>query len=75
MTKRKEKFSAQADPVLLKAIRKMAKVEGRQLNSIIDEALADLVKKRNRTKPRPEIMAHYQASFNRFDLLYKHLAK
>jgi hypothetical protein len=71
----KEKFSTQADPRLLRTIRRLAKAEGRQLHSLIDEALHDLIDKRTHSVPRSHVLAHYQASIEKYDLLYKRLAE
>jgi hypothetical protein len=75
MGKGREKFASQIDGVLLGKVRQLAKAEGRQIQAILEEALSDLLEKRRQTKPRPHIMAHYQASHDSFSLLYKKLAK
>lgn len=71
----KEKFSSQAEARTLKAIRKLAKDEGRQLHSLVDEAFSDLLEKRRGTKLRPEVMAAYQKSLKDYESLYQRLAK
>ena len=71
----KQKFSAQADPELLKAVRQLAHKEGRQLHSIIDEALRDLIDKRNRVHPRSHVLSYYKASLEKYGPLYERLAK
>jgi hypothetical protein len=40
----------------------LAKSEGRQLQALVDEALADLLEKRRLGRPRAHVMAAYQAS-------------
>lgn len=75
MSQAKQKFASQAEPKLLKALRKLAKEEGRQLHSLIDEAFGDLLEKRKGTKPRAEVMAAYEASLKEYSELYKRLAK
>jgi len=50
--KGKQKFATQVDADLLDAVRGLAREEGRQVQSLIDEALADLVEKRRSAKPR-----------------------
>ena len=42
---------------------------------LVDEALADLIEKRKQTRPRPSIMAAYQASHETFAPLYRKLAE
>ena len=49
--------------------------EGRQLQSLVDEALADLIEKRRGRRPCARVMAAYQASHERYAPLYKKLAK
>lgn len=61
-TKRREKFATQVNPEILSAIRDLAQDEGRQLQALVDEALADLIEKRRQGRPRAHVMAAYQAS-------------
>ena len=74
-TKQRQKFATQVDPNLIEAVRGIAKEEGRQVQALIDEALADLVEKRRLGKPRAHVMAAYQASHRMFGKLYKKLAE
>ncbi len=74
-TRRREKFTTRVDSEILAAVRRLARSEGRQLHSLIDEALADLIEKRKGSRPRPRVMAVYQASHERFAPLYKKLAE
>ena len=71
----REKFATQVDPAVLADIRKLAQQEGRQLQALVEEALADLIEKRRNSRPRPNVMAAYQASHERYASLYKKLAK
>ena len=57
------------------AVRKLAEEEGRQLQALVDEALADLIEKRKHGKPRQHVMASYLASHEKYGELYKKLAK
>lgn len=74
-TRRREKFTTRVDSEILAAVRRLARSEGRQLQSLFDEALADLIEKRKGSRPRPHVMAVYQASHERFAPLYKKLAE
>ena len=56
-------------------MRKLAQSEGRQLQALVDEALADLIEKRKQTRPRAHVMAAYQGSHEKFAPLYKKLAE
>ena len=71
----REKFATQVDPEILTAVRDLARSEGRQLQSLIDEALGDLVEKHKKARPRASAMAAYQASHASFAPLYKKLAE
>jgi hypothetical protein len=71
----REKFATQVNAEILSAVRALARTEGRQLQALIDEALADLIEKRRQGKPRAPVMAAYQASHEHFGGLYKKLAE
>ena len=75
MSQRREKFATQVNSEILAAIRTIAKNEGRQLQALVDEALADLIEKRKNTRPRSHVMAAYLASHEKYGELYKKLAK
>ena len=71
----RQKFATQVDPELLEQTRAIATAEGRQLQSVIEEALRDLVEKKTAGKPRAHVMAQYHASLVQFGPLYERLAK
>ncbi len=71
----REKFATQVNSEILAALRTLAKSEGRQLQALVDEALADLLEKRRLGRPRTHVMAAYQASHGKFGPLYKKLAE
>jgi len=71
----KEKFATQVSSEILAEIRALAQGEGRQLQALVDEALADLIEKRKNTRPRPHVMSAYAASHERYAELYRRLAK
>ena len=56
-------------------MRALAQSEGRQIQALVDEALADLIEKRRQARPRAHVMAAYQASHEGFGALYEKLAK
>ena len=71
----REKFATQVNSEILSTVRELAQNEGRQLQALVDEALADLIEKRRQTRPRAKVMAAYQASHDKFGPLYKKLAE
>jgi hypothetical protein len=75
MSATREKFATQVDPDILASIRELARNEGRQVQTLVEEALADLVEKRRQGIPRPNVMVVYQGSHGKFGSLYKKLAE
>ena len=71
----REKFATQVDTEILAAVRDLARSEGRQLQALVDEALADLLEKRRQGRPRAHVMQAYMASHGQFADLYKKLAE
>jgi hypothetical protein len=75
MSQLREKFATQVNPEILMAVRALAEKEGRQLQALVDEALADLIEKHKNAKPRPHVMGAYLASHEKYNSLYKKLAE
>lgn len=75
MAQPREKFATQVNSEVLSEIRRLAQVEGRQLQALVDEAFIDLIEKRRQNRPRPHVMTAYQSSHGRFSSLYKKLAE
>jgi hypothetical protein len=75
MLSRRERFSTTVDAKILSAFRAMARRQGRQIQLLVDEALADLVKKHGKRKPRQPVMTAYLASHERYRHLYEKLAE
>jgi hypothetical protein len=71
----REKFATQVTSEILRSVRSIAQTEGRQLQALVDEALADLIEKRKQGRPRAHVMAAYQGSHEKFAPLYKKLAE
>jgi hypothetical protein len=75
MSQVREKFATQVNSEILAALRALAQNEGRQLQALVEEALADLIEKRKNSRPRPQVMAAYLASHEKYSDLYKKLAE
>ena len=71
----REKFATQVNAKTLAAVRRIAEKEGRQLQSVVEEALTDLLEKRRLGKPRSHVLAAYERSHERYGELYKKLAR
>ncbi len=72
---RKVKFATQADPEVLAALRQMAGSEGRQLQSLVDEALREYIERKQGNAPRKHVLQALRASMTQFDDLYLELSK
>jgi hypothetical protein len=75
MAQTREKFATQVNSKILRAVRNLADKEGRQLQALVDEALADLLEKRKNAKPRAYVMSAYLATHEQYGPLYKKLAE
>ncbi len=75
MSPTREKFATQVNSEILSEVRLLAEKEGRQLQALVDEALADLVEKRKNSKPRPHVMGVYHATHERYSSVYKKLSE
>lgn len=75
MSQVREKFATQVNSKILTSVRALAEKEGRQIQALVDEALADLIEKRKNGTPRPQVMATYLSSHERYADLYKKLAE
>ena len=72
---RRVKFASQADPELLVQLRAIAAQEGRQLQSLVEEALRHYVEYKRSGKPRRHVMDALHQSMSEHDPLYRELAK
>lgn len=75
MAQTREKFATQVNSKILRDVRALADEEGRQLQALVDEALADLIEKHKNAKPRANVMGAYLASHEKYGPLYKKLAR
>ena len=71
----REKFATQVDSALLADLRTLAKSEGRQLQSLIEEAIGNLLQQRNGAAISPDILRAYQSTVDRYASVYEKLAK
>ena len=75
MPARRQKFTTRVNSETLARVREIAAEEGLGLQALVDEALADLVEKRRQARPRPHVLTAYRGSLDKYDELYKKLAK
>lgn len=71
----RKKFATQGNSEILLAVRALAEKEGRQLQALVDEALADLLEKRKKPAPRAHVLGAYLASREKYAPLYKKFAE
>ncbi len=75
MFAQREKFSSQANPELLSAMREIARSEGRHFQAVLEEAMRGYIESKAQQKVRPEVMANYRASVERNRRLYNLLTQ
>ena len=71
----REKFSSQAAPDVLAAIRQIAENQGRQFQAVLDEALRDYIDRQQKERPRRHVLESFAESLGDYDALYRELAK
>jgi len=71
----REKFSSQAAPEVLAALRRIAESQGRQFQAVLDDALRDYIDRQQKERPRRHVMTAFASSLEEFDSLYRDLAK
>jgi NADH:ubiquinone oxidoreductase subunit C len=71
----REKFSSQAAPEVLAALRQLAEAQGHQFQTVLDEAMRDYLNRHQTERPRKHVMASFASSLEEFDSLYRELAK
>ena len=75
MTDAREEFAITVNSETLATVRALAAQQGQPIHALVDEALADLVEKHTRARPRPYVMEAYETSHARYGSLYQKLAK
>ena len=74
-TLQREKFSSQASPDVLAALRELAATQGRQFQAVLDDAMRDYLERQSKSRPRQHVMSTFASSLEEFDSLYRDLAK
>ncbi len=74
MSTQREKFSSQALPELLAAVRGIARKEGRHFQAVLEDAMQEYIENHDREKLRASVLAHFQASVDNNRRLGKLLA-
>ncbi|NCC23539.1 MAG: hypothetical protein EOM26_14010 [Alphaproteobacteria bacterium] len=74
-TTAREKLSSQAAPEVLAALPQIAEAQGRQFQSVLDEALRDDIDRQQKEQPRRHVMTAFASNLDEFDNLYPELAK
>ncbi len=71
----RQKFATQVEGELLARIRGIAKSEGRQVQTVVEDAFRTYLDDRQREIPRTRVMKHFQEGLERYATLYERLAK
>jgi len=69
------KFSSQAEPEVLDGLQEIAAREGRQLQSVLGDAMREYLAHKRQQAPRRNVLEAFQESLRERDELYRSLAK
>ena len=69
------KYSSQAEPEILEAMQAIADREGRQLQSVLGEAMREYLARKQQQAPRRNVLEAFQESLKEREELYRSLAK
>ena len=72
---KRTKFSSQADPELLEALREIARSDGRHFQAVLEDAMRDYIEVRQQSRSRPAVLSHFRASVVRNRRLLELLAE
>jgi hypothetical protein len=70
-----ENITSQSSPEIIKKLQQIAESEGRQLQTVLDEALQEYIERKTKTQPRRLVMDAFSESLDEFGSLYQELAK
>ena len=68
-------LSAELDARLVAELRTLAESEGRQVASVIEQALTEFLDRRQQPQARPHVLEKYRESLATFGPLYERLAR
>ncbi len=71
----RQKFATQMDADLLRRLREYAKSEGRQIQSVLEEAVEMMLKEKQGYVMRPDVKAAHDEVLERYHDLFVELAK
>ena len=67
----REKFSSQAAPEVLAALRLIADSQGRQFQAVLEEALRDYIDRQQNDRPRRHVMGSFASSVEAADVFLR----
>ena len=69
------KFSSRVSPEVLDSLREIARSDGRDFQSVLEEVMSAYIENLERNNVRPEVMAHFRDSVERNKRLGELLAQ
>ncbi len=69
------KFSSSVSPEVLSRLREIARQDGRDFQSVLEDAMSAYIENRDSKNVRPEVMEHFEKSVERNRRLYQMLAE
>jgi hypothetical protein len=68
-------ITTQLSPEILASIENIASSEGRQIGTVLNEALSKYIERKTKSQPRQSVLNAFNDSLTEFDTLYVELAK
>ena len=75
MSIQRKKFSTQMDAKLLADLRRVAKDEGRQLQSLFEEAVETLLSERDKLRPSTDVISRAESIMDKYSDALEYLSK
>ncbi len=69
------KFSSRVSPQVLSRMREIARQDGRDFQSVLEDAMSAYIENREGKNVRPEVMRHFEKSVEKNRRLYELLAE
>lgn len=71
----RKRFSSQASPEVLAALRQIATSQGRPFHVVLEDDLRDYIEREQAQRPRMHVISDLASSMDEYDHTYQKLAK
>ena len=75
MPAQRKKFATQMDEFLLEELRAFAKSDGRQIQTVLETAVAEYLQRERKATMRPKVAKAFEYSLRKYPKTYEMLSK